>query len=147
MLILPQEALLSMRRHALDTYPEECCGILLGRAGEPGAGDLERERRVARALPARNLNRERAADRYLLDPADQFRAERQARIEGLEVLGFYHSHPDHPCLPSATDLQLSWEGYSYLILAVREGSGVEERCWRRAPGNPARFSEEALRTP
>ena len=80
--------------------------------------------------PARNLNVERAHDRYELDPRDQLAAERAARDSGREVIGVWHTHPDHPATPSETDRAAAWSGWSYLILSVVRGELAELRSWR-----------------
>jgi proteasome lid subunit RPN8/RPN11 len=123
----------ALRAHAESGYPLEVCGLLLGRGDE-----------VREAHPCRNLNTERARDRYQMDPADQLRLEKDARARGLDVLGYYHSHPDHPADASATDLALSWEGVHYLIVAVQQGKLVDQRLWWREQGAAA-FSRQELK--
>ena len=120
MLRLAAPARQALEAHAAKGYPSEVCGILLGRGEQ-----------ISEAQPAANLNTERAHDRYQLDPQDQLRIEKDARARGLEVLGYYHSHPDHPAQPSATDLELSWEGVHYLIIAVAGAQVQALRAWRR----------------
>ncbi len=102
-------------------YPHEACGLLLGRRG---AEDTVTE---APAVP--NLNTERAADRYELDPRGWMAAEKAARARGEMVLGVYHSHPDHPARPSQTDLDRAWPDLVYLIVAIRGGKAAEWTCW------------------
>ncbi|MCY3604542.1 MAG: M67 family metallopeptidase [Gammaproteobacteria bacterium] len=108
---------------AVDGYPYETCGVLVGaRAG----GKV----RIEKVSQARNLNTERAHDRYVLDPDDLISADLAAREAGLEVVGFWHTHPDHPAHPSETDREAAWDGYSYVILSV-SGKRVEDlRSWR-----------------
>jgi proteasome lid subunit RPN8/RPN11 len=113
-------------------YPREVCGILLGRDG-----------RVEEAQACGNLAVDRAHDRYQMDPADQRRIEKGARSRGLEVLGYYHSHPDHPADASATDLALSWQGVNYLIVAVHQGRVADQRLWWR-DHDSAVFRRESL---
>jgi proteasome lid subunit RPN8/RPN11 len=103
-----------IKSHAEASYPEECCGLLLGHLYGDRKAVLEMRR-------AANLNRERANDRYLMDPKDQLAAEKHARQASLEILGYYHSHPDHPAKASSTDDELSWEKVTYLIVSVKEG--------------------------
>lgn len=114
-------------------YPNEACGVLVGRHS---GSDLE----VLEAIACGNANTERAADRYLLDPKDQLRVEKDARARGLEVVGYYHSHPDHPSQASATDLAQSWEALLYLILSVQKGQPTSLQGWWRDPGQSG-FSE------
>ncbi|HEX9731945.1 MAG TPA: M67 family metallopeptidase [Thermoanaerobaculia bacterium] len=104
-------------------HPHETCGLLVGRAGE---GRVE----VVRVAQAKNLNRERASDRYELDPADFLAADRAARVDGLEIVGFWHSHPDCPARPSTRDLEAAWEGYSYLIVGVTAAGETDFHSWR-----------------
>ena len=116
MILLPASVEAHMLEEARRGYPNEICGVLLGTPGEP--------RTVAVAHAARNLNTERARDRYLLDPQDFLAADRRARAIGVEVIGFYHSHPDHPARPSETDRQHAapWPGYSHIVISVVGGT-------------------------
>ena len=108
--------------HVAAGYPNESCGLLIGTV----RGD---RRRVDRILPATNRNQSRARDRYDLDPADFRRADSMARAAGAEIVGIYHSHPDHPCRPSRFDSERAWEGYSYLILSVTTAGVGPYRSW------------------
>lgn len=119
---------------AVDGYPCEACGVLVG-------GQANGEVRVEQVFQARNLNTERAHDRYVLDPDDLMSADLAAREANLEIVGFWHTHPDHPARPSETDREAAWEGYSYVILSVSR-AGVEDlRSWRL---NGAGFAEEEV---
>ena len=101
-----------MRAHAEETYPNECCGIMLGRAGDAGM-------EVSSLLRAGNTRTDSAHNRYHIDPRELIAAQREGRRLGLEIVGFYHSHPDHPAMPSSTDLaEAHWFGCSYVITAV-----------------------------
>ena len=104
-------------------YPQEACGLLIGKQ----LGGRVEVREVA---SARNLNTTRAADRFELDPEDYLKADRAAQQAGLELVGIWHSHPDHPAHPSATDREFAWEGWSYLILSVGREGVAEMRSWR-----------------
>jgi proteasome lid subunit RPN8/RPN11 len=132
--ILPV-ALAAIESHLIQAYPDEACGVLLGRPGEPTA--------IVEAHPCANVNVERARDRYLMNPADQMRIEKEARRRSLDVVGYYHSHPDHPAQASATDLALSWEQVVYLIVSVMDGRVAERRAWFRPSGGKS-FEEVAL---
>lgn len=115
-------------------YPFETCGLLIGRA--------EGERiEVERVVRTGNLRRERAADRYQVDPDDWLAADGAARRDGLEIVGIWHSHPDCPARPSTTDLEAAWESYSYLIVAVTAGGELDFRSWRL---DGALFREEKI---
>ncbi len=116
-------------------YPHETCGLLLGRrSAEFGEVSVVRQ--------ARNLNRSRAHDRYELDPEDFLAADRLARSQGIEIIGIWHSHPDHPAHPSETDREAAWQGWSYVIAKVTT-AGVEEiTSWRL--NDQRQFEEERL---
>jgi proteasome lid subunit RPN8/RPN11 len=121
---LGPELIAEIRRHAEETYPDECCGIMLGRA-------VDGEREVERLLPIENtwdeVERRR---RFLIQPQDLMRAEREGRLTGLDVLGFYHSHPDAPARPSEFDREHAWPWYSYLICGVQQGTAVTLTGWQ-----------------
>jgi proteasome lid subunit RPN8/RPN11 len=107
--------------HAKETYPHECCGVLVGNTlGAKKVFHIER---------TTNLNKERAADRYILDPNELNIIDRLARASSLEILGFYHSHPDHTDRPSKYDREHGQPEYSYLIVSVMEGTDIAIRCW------------------
>jgi proteasome lid subunit RPN8/RPN11 len=103
-----------IRRHGEETYPNECCGILLGVA----QGDT---RTVRAAVRCTNACAESPQTRYDIDPRELVRVLRETRERGLDIIGFYHSHPDHPARPSPTDLeQAHWIGCSYVITSVEK---------------------------
>ena len=109
---MSQEILELLRVHGEATYPHECCGILLGSTSE---GALV----VRHALPVGNTRLDSAHNRYNIEPADLIRAQREGRARGLDIVGFYHSHPDHPAFPSPTDLaEAHWYGCAYVITSV-----------------------------
>lgn len=114
---LPGRLLDEIRRHGEAAYPAECCGALVGRAGE-GAKE------VVRLEPAVN-RRTDDPHRYLIAPDDLRRLEARARRESLEVVGYYHSHPDHPARPSAFDTEHAWPWYSYLIVRIDRGRAAD----------------------
>lgn len=115
MLRIPQAALDGLRRHGEEIYPNECCGVLLGKMeGE--------ERRVSSAERCANTRRDSPQNSYNIDPKELIRIQREARERGEEVVGFYHSHPDHAARWSAADLaEAHWIGCSYVITAVEGG--------------------------
>jgi len=136
LVLLPSPVRADLVRWARDGYPNEACGLVVG-LQEHGCT------RVRRAVQARNLVVERARDRFELDPGDQLAADRAAQGEGLAVVGVWHSHPDHPAVPSETDRAAAWESWSYLILSVgAEGVGAL-RSWRLSAGA---FQEEEVST-
>jgi len=109
-----------IRRQGERAYPGECCGILAGQAGEV--------KDVLRVVPLLN-RRTDDPHRYLIGPEDLRRVEAEVRHDGLEVLGYYHSHPDHPAVPSAFDMEHAWPWYSYIIVQVNRGSAAELASW------------------
>jgi proteasome lid subunit RPN8/RPN11 len=123
MLVLPSQVRTAVETWTIEGYPDESCGLLVGSFA---LGRTE----TARATRARNLNRERARDRYDLDPADFLAADVAARTEGLEIVGVWHSHPDHPARPSETDRAAAWEGWSYVIVEVTSRGVAALRSWR-----------------
>jgi len=121
--------------HAKETYPHECFGFLVGTYDGGG--------HVHRAVRGTNLNTERA-DRFEMDPKEFVLIEKQADNEGLTVIGFYHSHPDWPAIPSQTDITWAWEGSYYLIVSVHEGRPFNTGVWSLAGEEPKRFIPESL---
>jgi proteasome lid subunit RPN8/RPN11 len=109
-----------IRREGERAYPAECCGVLAGRPGEV--------KEVSRLVPMRN-RRTDDPHRYLIAPDDLRRVEAELRLAGLEVLGCYHSHPDHPAAPSAFDTEQAWPWYSYIIVRVDQGRAAELTSW------------------
>ena len=108
-------------------------------------GRIDRRRVVVEGVfHARNLNVERARDRFLLDPQDHLAVDRVARRRGLDIIGFWHSHPDHPAEPSATDLKAAWEDHSYLIVSTAACGVNDFRSWRLDGGS---FLEERIDQP
>ncbi len=127
-LIIPREVARQLQDWVVDGYPFEACGLLVGRTTESG---LE----VVRAAQARNIEPERQRDRFQLAPDDWLAAENRARANGLEIIGIWHSHPDHPAKPSPTDLEAAWEGYAYAILSVAAQGVTDVRSWQLAQGS------------
>lgn len=118
-LISPRD-LESISRHGEASYPRECCGFLIGRAGEDAT-------RVERVLPTANRGGRR--DQFTIHPETVLAVHKEVRTAGLDVVGFYHSHPDHPARPSGLDRENAWPGLSYLIVSVAGGRAVETRSW------------------
>ena len=105
------------RAHGVETYPNECCGVLLGKS-EPGVGNDVRE-----IVRAGNTRTDSAHNRYHIAPLELVKIQRQARGLGLDIVGFYHSHPDHPAQWSQTDFaEAHWMGCSYVITSVEQGT-------------------------
>jgi proteasome lid subunit RPN8/RPN11 len=109
----------ALRRHGEDTYPHECCGVLLGHMDD---GDV---RIVTSTARCGNTRTDSPQNRYNIDPRDQVRIQREGRERGEEIVGYYHSHPDHPARWSPTDLaEAHWPGYSYVITSVDKGKAA-----------------------
>jgi proteasome lid subunit RPN8/RPN11 len=107
-----------IRRHGEEAYPHECCGVLIGTAD----GDTRVVRSVVRCV---NTRTDSPQDRYDIDPRELIAAQRVARERGLEIVGFYHSHPDHPAYWSETDFDDAlWIGCSYVITSVKKGKAA-----------------------
>lgn len=129
----------AIREHGADAYPEEGCGFLLGAVDESGTNRISRVRRVANR---KTENRER---RYEITPDDYRAAAEEAAGDGLDVVGFYHSHPDHPAEPSETDLaEATFPGYTYVIVSVDDGTPADLTAWSLAPDR-SRFRPEEVR--
>jgi proteasome lid subunit RPN8/RPN11 len=119
MLRLSQSAYASLRLHGEETYPHECCGVLLGQMGGDGV------RTVTSVARAGNTRTDSAHNRYNIDPKELIRIQREGRERGEDIIGFYHSHPDHPAQWSQTDLaEAHWFGCSYVITSVAKGKAV-----------------------
>jgi len=108
----------AIRRHGEETYPHECCGALIGTAGV-----------VTHAGPLPNTTEEGPRRRFLVRPSDYRLAEQRASELGGELLGFYHSHPDHPARPSQFDLDHAWPTFAYVIVAVAAGRAGDMTVW------------------
>ncbi len=109
----------AIRKHGEETYPHECCGVLLGRVDDDGT------RVVTSTARAGNTRTDSAHNRYNIDPKDLIRIQREGRDRGEDIIGFYHSHPDHPARWSSTDLaEAHWFGCSYVITSVEKGKAV-----------------------
>jgi len=124
MIALNEQQLKEIRRHGERDYPHECCGLMIGRFGREG------HKEIAEIYPISNAREEEAKrNRFLIRPEELMRGERYARERGLDVVGFYHSHPDHPAEPSTYDLEHAWPTYSYIIVSVREGRATDLLSW------------------
>ena len=137
-IVLPAVHAREIDLHGESAYPEEGAGLLLGSIEDGGL------RRVLRTLPLPNRWEDDARmRRYRIDPLDLLDAEETAEQDGLTILGIYHSHPDHPAIPSAFDLERALPFYTYIITEVRSAAAVESRAWRLAEDRGA-FEEEGL---
>jgi proteasome lid subunit RPN8/RPN11 len=122
----------SIAAHGRETYPDECCGALIGRDGH-----------VLETLALPNTTEEGPRRRFLVRPGDYRAAEARAAETGQQLLGFYHSHPDHPARPSQYDLDHAWPFFSYVIVSVLNGEPADLRSWRLRDDR-SQFDEEAI---
>jgi proteasome lid subunit RPN8/RPN11 len=120
--------------HGAETYPHECCGALLGQdAGNAhdAPGDAKQPAREVLALfPLVNRRDDSPRNRFSVTPEDVILADKTARQQGLDVIGWYHSHPDHPARPSQYDQDHAWPWYSYIIVSVQGGTPKDMTSWR-----------------
>lgn len=138
-LVITEDIARRIGSHGEETFPEECGGLLLG---------TERDgvRTVTEVLPLKNQRTDSRHNRVELSPLDYARGEREAARLGLGVWGFYHSHPDHPAVPSAYDLEhASFTGWSYLIVSIQSGRAAELRSWTLREDR-SKFDEEEIET-
>ena len=131
-----------IERHAEREYPRECCGLLVGRIVDDG-----RTRIIHTTYPVANIFAEEGErhHRMAIEPLEYARAERRYAPEGLGVVGNYHSHPEHPAVPSQYDLEhlAPWPTMSYVVVSVREGKTVDLRSWE-LEADRSRFNEEEM---
>jgi proteasome lid subunit RPN8/RPN11 len=138
MITLDENQLTNMRQHGERDYPFECCGLMLGRF-EPSGHKI-----MIETYPISNAREEEAKrNRFLIRPDELMRGEKYAREKGLDVIGFYHSHPDDRAVPSKYDLDHAWPTYSYIVVAVTKGQATDLRSWEMK-SDRSRFNEEEI---
>lgn len=141
MLALSPEHRSEIRAHGERDYPHECCGLLLGQFNADGL------KACSEIYPISNAREEEARrNRFLIRPEELMRGEKYALARDLEVVGFYHSHPDHPAVPSGYDLAHAWPTYSYMVVAVAAGTAGALRSWEMQ-ADRSRFDEEEIQEP
>ena len=124
--------------HGECDYPHECCGLLLGSFADGNS------KSISEIYPISNAREEQAKrNRFLIRPEELMRGEHYAERRELDVVGFYHSHPDHPAVPSQYDLEHAWPRYSYIIVSVSGGAVQDLRSWQMEPDR-SRFIEEEI---
>src|SRR5262245_45823517 len=136
MITIPQSLLREIYDHTEEAYPNECCGLLIGTTEQ-------KDHTVHAFRRCRNLNTERSRDRYLMDPLDQLRIQREFDGGPWDIIGVYHSHPDHPSRASQTDTDAAHEGYSYVIISVEKGKVAKAQSWL-LNGAEKKFYEEEI---
>jgi len=138
MIELSDEQLAKMQAHGERDYPFECCGLMLGQF------ENNSRKIVAETYAISNAREEEAKrNRFLIRPEELMRGEKYAREKGLDVVGFYHSHPDDRAVPSKYDLEHAWPTYSYIVVSVEKGQAVDLRSWEMEPDR-SRFNEEEV---
>jgi len=115
-----QSAMDAIDEHGTEGYPDEICGIMLGAQADHVVTEVRR---------ARNIIVERSRDRYEIDPHDHIRIQREADAAGLDIVGYYHSHPDHPAQASRFDTERAWAGYVYVIVSIQTGKPVDANAF------------------
>jgi len=133
--LLPTE-LEKIQLHGSHDYPNECCGFLLG-------SDKDDRKLVTEAWPAPNSRLDSPRNRFLITADDWRAGEKYAQQQGLDILGFYHSHPDHPARPSEYDREHAWPWMSYIILSVEEGQPKLITSWLLTEDR-TKFEEETI---
>jgi proteasome lid subunit RPN8/RPN11 len=135
---LTGEQILQIEKHGEREYPFECCGLLIGKFA------ANEEKQVAEIFPIENAREESAKhNRSLITPRDLMRGEKYAREKKLDVIGNYHSHPDHPALPSQFDLDHALPVWSYVIVSIEKGKAVDARSWEME-NDRSKFNEEEI---
>ena len=148
MLHLSSDHIQAIRNHAEQVYPEECCGLMLGQMGLTDEADAQVSKRaVVELWPVTNAWGEEAKEsmvvvngdtaeqsftaerRYWIDPKDMLAAQKYGRSHQLQIIGIYHSHPDHPAVPSECDRACAWSDYSYIIVSVTNGQAADVLSW------------------
>lgn len=138
LITIDKERLAEIRAHGERDYPYECCGMLLGRY-EPDGRKV-----VVETYPISNAREESAKrNRFLIEPHEVMEGERYARSRKLEVVGFYHSHPDCPAVPSQYDLEHAWPTYSYIIVSVNQTQAGDLFSWEQQ-ADRSRFDPEEI---
>lgn len=138
MITIANEQLNEIREHGVREHPYECCGLLLGRFTAEGKA-------VRETYPISNAREESAKrNRFLITPQELMRGERYARGRDLEVIGFYHSHPDCPAVPSQYDLDHAWPVYSYIIVSTTADEAKDLFSWEQEPDR-SKFNPEEIR--
>ena|SRR6202158_1420673 len=132
-----------IRKHGAGTYPHECCGALLGRdVDAAGPGEPTPLREVLDLFPLVNRRDDSPRNRFSVTSEDVLAAEKAARALGIDVVGWYHSHPDHPAEPSQYDRDHAWPWYSYIIVSVADGQPQRMTSWRLSDDRSGFTSED-----
>ena len=139
MIEIRESVIKGIEDHARDAFPEECCGFLLGHPGE--------RKRMIESRRAKNVATEDRTYRYVIDPLEMLHVDDEARTRGLDLVGIYHSHPNHPEVPSEFDRSRATSWYSYLILSIVDREPREIAAWRFDESTKRFEREELVRSP
>ena len=139
LLKIREELANQIRAHGVETYPHECCGAILGR-------DVDGRREVLGLLALANRRDDSPRNRFEVTPGDVQLAEKTAAEKKLELIGWYHSHPDAPARPSEFDREHAWPWYSYIIVSVQSGMPREMNSWRLQDDRAA-YDPEVIESP
>ncbi len=138
MILVNEQHFSEIRQHGERDYPFECCGLMLGKFDGDG------RKVVAETYAISNAREEEAKrNRFLIRPEELMRGEKYAREKGLDVVGFYHSHPDDVAVPSQYDLEHAWPTYSYVVVTVEKGHASDLRSWAME-ADRSKFNEEEI---
>lgn len=142
-LIIPTPLFEQLRQHGEQTYPHECCGVLVGEFDEAG------NKTVKTVVSCGNTRTDSPHNRYHIDPVELMRIQREARVAGYDIVGFYHSHPDHPAQWSSTDLaEAHWTGCSYVITSLEKGKATLTHSFLLLEeAETKRFENESIEQP
>ncbi len=135
---IASELLQRIHAHGVETYPHECCGAILGR-------DSDASREALDLLPLANRRNDSPRNRFEVTPDDVRLAEKTASEKKIELIGWYHSHPDAPARPSEFDREHAWPWYSYIIVSVQKGEPRDTTSWRLHDDRAA-YDSEAIET-
>lgn len=138
MILINEKQVNEIKNHGKKTFPYECCGLLIGKFNSDG------EKEVFEILPIENARETEAKhNRSLITPLNLMRGEKYAREKNLDVVGNYHSHPDHPARPSDFDLEHALPVWSYIIVSVMKGVAKDVRSWEME-NDRSKFNEERM---
>ncbi|MHA2249049.1 MAG: Mov34/MPN/PAD-1 family protein [Candidatus Kariarchaeaceae archaeon] len=135
MLNISNEEIEKIKAHGEETFPEECCGVIIA-----NTNNLQY---IIESRPMRNTNAGSRNTRYNIDPLDLIKLEDELDRKNQTMLGIYHSHPNHPAKPSKFDLEHAWPNLSYIVLSVKDGKSIECTAWRLDKTRTS-FEEESI---
>jgi proteasome lid subunit RPN8/RPN11 len=133
---ISQELVRQIEAHGVETFPHECCGALLGLDDDNG-------RQILKLMPLENRRNDSPRNRFEVTPGDVLLAEKTAREKKIDLLGWYHSHPNAPARPSEFDREHAWPWYSYIIVSIRDGAPADMTSWRLKDDRAA-YDTEAI---